>query len=387
MSLQIETIRHKFGTKAVLQDISLQVESGEVVCLLGPSGCGKTTLLRLIAGLEELQHGRILIDGQIIAEPRRQMPPERRGTGFLFQDFALFPHLTVLENTMFGLANITAKAQRRGIAMQALEQVNMRDFAAVYPHELSGGQQQRVALARALAPSPRIILLDEPFSSLDARLRVQIRDQTLHVLKSSGVATVMVTHDPEEAMFMGDRIVLMHQGRIVQTGTPVELYSRPVNAFVTTFFSDVNAIPGTVEAGMVRTIFGAVKADGLPDGSAVELMFRPEAVQVCNGGDTPLSRGYPASAEPGAVADECTASNASDGNGDDAPGNPVEADVLATRLLPGATLVHLKVPDNGHAEPRDLHLHARVPWILPMQEGTKVLVRVPRDQIYVFPEP
>lgn len=385
MSLRIETIRHLFGPRTVLQDISFQVEAGEVVCLLGPSGCGKTTLLRLIAGLETLQHGRILIDNQVIAEPRRQMLPERRGTGFLFQDFALFPHLTVRENTMFGLKISDSKAERRTKALQALRQVDMLDYAEVYPHELSGGQQQRVALARALAPSPRIMLLDEPFSSLDARLRVQIRDQTLHVLKSTGVATVMVTHDPEEAMFMGDRIILMHQGRIVQTGSPAELYANPANAFVTTFFSDVNAIPGMVEAGTVRTCFGALPINGLPDGSAVEVMFRPEAVLVRNGesltssqegGETPNRKAVPGDA----------GGEARNGSGDTQRGkNPVQAEVLATRLLPGATLVHLRVPDCGHGE-QGLHLHARVPRVHPMEEGTKVLVHVPLDQIYVFPK-
>ena len=377
MSLILDDIRHAYGPKIVLRNINLEVQPGEVVCLLGPSGCGKTTLLRLIAGLEELQHGRILIDDHVIADQHRQMLPERRGTGFLFQDFALFPHLTVLENTLFGLTAAASKDARRQKAFQALEQVNMQDFAAVYPHELSGGQQQRVALARALAPGPRIILLDEPFSSLDARLRVQIRDQTLHVLKSSGVATVMVTHDPEEAMFMGDRIVLMHQGRIVQTGSPVELYSKPVNAFVTTFFSDVNVIRGMVRGGQVATPLGRINSAGFQDGAEVEIMFRPEAVQIFRADETP-----PISTVPG--------------------------EVLATRLLPGATLVHLRIephaskapavppeaPDNalgnalgnavGNAR-EDIHLHARVPYLFPMPEGAHVHVHVLMDQVYVFP--
>ncbi|WP_045220692.1 ABC transporter ATP-binding protein [Desulfonatronum thioautotrophicum] len=385
MSLLIETIRHTFGPKTVLQDISLQVASGEVVCLLGPSGCGKTTLLRLIAGLEELQHGRILIDDQVIAEPRRQMLPERRGTGFLFQDFALFPHLTVLENTMFGLAQRSSKAERRAKALDALEQVDMQDYAAVYPHELSGGQQQRVALARALAPSPRIMLLDEPFSSLDTRLRAQIRDQTLHVLKSTGVATVMVTHDPEEAMFMGDRIILMHQGHIVQTGSPAELYAHPVNAFVTTFFSDVNALSGTVEAGAVQTKFGTIKTNGLPDGSVVDILFRPDAVSVRNGHGA-LSSHRGETAPNGYQAASGSVSNIAEDRGERPLENLIEADVLTTRLLPGATLVHLRIPVNGHSDTPDLHLHARVPCVSPMPEGTKVQVHVPLDQIYVFPK-
>ncbi|SDB61584.1 iron(III) transport system ATP-binding protein [Desulfonatronum thiosulfatophilum] len=353
MSLKIEDIRHAYNGKTVLRNINLEVQSGEVICLLGPSGCGKTTLLRLIAGLEELQSGRIQVNEQVFADGHRQMPPEQRGIGFLFQDFALFPHLTVLENTMFGLSSVKARAERRNRALNALQQVDMRDFASVYPHELSGGQQQRVALARALAPNPGIMLLDEPFSSLDARLRVQIRDQTLHVLKSSGVATVMVTHDPEEAMFMGDRIVLMHQGRIIQSGSPVELYSNPINAFVTTFFSDVNVIKGTVHDGRVETDLGVLFARDIEEGGQVEIMFRPEAVQVFQ--DDPKL--------------QCVA---------------VAAQVQATRLLPGATLVHLRLA-SAQTENGDIHLHARVPCVFPMPEGAKVYVHVPADQFHIFP--
>lgn len=356
MSLILDDIRHAYGPKTVLRNINLKVQAGEVVCLLGPSGCGKTTLLRLIAGLEELQHGRILIDDQVIADQHRQVLPERRGTGFLFQDFALFPHLTVLENTMFGLTAIASKDARRQKALQALEQVDMQDFVAVYPHELSGGQQQRVALARALAPNPRIILLDEPFSSLDARLRGDIRDQTLHVLKSSGVTTVMVTHDPEEAMFMGDRIVLMHQGDIVQSGTPVELYIHPVNAFVATFFSDVNTIQGRVAPpGLIRTIFGDVPARDLPEGVKVDLMFRPDAIQIRH-----------------------EARNNVQANQD------AVATVLTTRLLPGAMLVHLRLTPHGSSG-ASLHLHARVPRIFPLTEGTHVRVHVSTEDIFIFP--
>jgi iron(III) transport system ATP-binding protein len=351
MSLIIEGIRHAYGTQTVLDTIDLNVQPGEVVCLLGPSGCGKTSLLRLIAGLEILQHGRILINGQVVAERHRQMAPEQRGTGFLFQDFALFPHLTVLENTLFGLGAVKDKADRYQQASTALERVNMANFAQAYPHELSGGQQQRVALARALAPKPGIILLDEPFSSLDARLRVQIRDQTLHVLKSTGVATVMVTHDPEEAMFMADRIVLMNRGRVVQTGSPVDLYSRPENAFVATFFSDVNSITGIVQAGQVQTVFGTIAANELPEGREATIMFRPESIFI----DTD-----PAPSDSG-----------------------VPATVLTTRLLPGTTLVHLRLTTNS-ANGETLHLHARVPGVCTVPEGSQVFLRVPAGHFYVF---
>lgn len=351
MSLIIEQIRHAYGPLTVLDSIYLHVQPGEVVCLLGPSGCGKTSLLRLIAGLEILQHGRILINGRVVAEQRHQLAPEQRGIGFLFQDFALFPHLNVLENTLFGLGATQDKAARLQQATAALKRVNMADFAHVYPHELSGGQQQRVALARALAPKPGIILLDEPFSSLDARLRVQIRDQTLHVLKSSGVATVMVTHDPEEAMFMADRIVLMNRGRIVQTGSPVDLYSRPENAFVATFFSDVNSVTGIVHKGQVHTVLGDIAAHDLPEDSKVTIMFRPESIFI----DTdPKS-----------------------------PESAVPATVLTTRLLPGTTLVHLRLaPNPVNGEP--LHLHARVPGVFTAMEGSRVFLRVPAHLFYIF---
>ncbi|MBM9537600.1 ABC transporter ATP-binding protein [Desulfobulbus alkaliphilus] len=351
MSLIIEQIRHSYGPNTVLNCIDLHVQPGEVVCLLGPSGCGKTSLLRLIAGLETLQHGRILINGRVVAEQQHQLAPEQRGIGFLFQDFALFPHLTVLENTLFGLGAIQDKTLRLQQATTALERVNMASFAHVYPHKLSGGQQQRVALARALAPKPGIILLDEPFSSLDARLRVQIRDQTLHVLKSSGVATVMVTHDPEEAMFMADRIVLMNRGRIVQTGSPVDLYSRPENAFVATFFSDVNSITGIVHESLVHTALGKIVAVDLPEGSNATIMFRPESILI-DTGPTP-------------------------------PESAVSATVVTTRLLPGTTLVHLRLaPDPVNGEP--LHLHARVPGVFTAPEGSRVFLRVPAHLFYIF---
>ena len=352
MSLTIEGIHHAYGARAVLEDIDLKVQPGEVVCLLGPSGCGKTTLLRLVAGLEELQKGRIFIGEEMIADPRRQMLPEQRGTGFLFQDFALFPHLTVLENTMFGLSTVRDKMERRRQALNALESVGMKESAPVYPHELSGGQQQRVALARALAPKPRIILLDEPFSSLDARLRVQIRDQTLHVLKSSGVATVMVTHDPEEAMFMGDRIALMHEGRIVQSGSPTELYAFPVSAFAATFFSDVNRLEGVVREGSIRTIFGPVPAGNFEEGRRVLVMFRPEAVSL-----TP---------EPS-----------------DRTEKSVPAEIETTRLLLGSTLVHLSLtsPD---PEVLDAHGHARAPGLLERSEGDDIFVSLDHSKTFVF---
>jgi iron(III) transport system ATP-binding protein len=278
--LGLEGIGHSYdGVTEVVSGFSLGVGAGEIVCLLGPSGCGKSTVLRLAAGLELLQKGRIKLRGEMVAEGESRMSeaPERRNVGLVFQDFALFPHLTVARNVAFGLAGLS-EDQRSQRALGALAQVGMDSYAGAYPHALSGGQQQRVALARALAPRPSVMLLDEPFSGLDARLREQIRDDTLRVLKRSGAATLLVTHDPEEAMFMADRIYLMEAGKLIQSGPPAEVYAQPNSEFAAKFFSNINELEGVVQDGAVATPLGPVAAAGWPAGSRVKVLFRPECL-------------------------------------------------------------------------------------------------------------
>lgn len=348
--LDIRDVNHAYGDLKVLKGVDLQVAAGEVICLLGPSGCGKTTLLRLIAGLEVLQQGTISIAGSTVASSSAHTPPEKRGIGFLFQDFALFPHLSVLENTAFGLVSIRSREERNNRAMEALKRVGMSAYAKSYPHQLSGGQQQRVALARALAPRPSIVLLDEPFSSLDTRLRSQVRDETLHVLKHSGVATVMVTHDPEEAMFMGDRIALMNKGVIVQVDGPVNLFYRPVNAFVATFFSDVNRIEGVVCQGKVATPFGALDAQHIQDNTVVDVLFRPDSLRLD-------------------IA-QCDI-------------HGVIGEVTASRMLVGSTLVHLRLEYCAPSCP--MHVHARISGRFPHPDGTKLCVSLDPDDVFIFP--
>jgi iron(III) transport system ATP-binding protein len=278
--LHLYGVSHAFGKKQVLHNVSLTIPAGEIVCLLGPSGSGKTTLLRLAAGLEKVQEGQIIIDECVVGGLGVHVPPERRRIGLVFQDYALFPHLTILDNVTFGLIQQSSKAARER-AMEMLAQVGMTEYADKHPHTLSGGQQQRVALARALAPSPCLALLDEPFSGLDASLRIQIREETLSVLKHSGVATLMVTHDAEEAMFMADRIkILGSNGQVLQQGSPADIYYRPAAPFVANLFGPMNRIEGIVHNGAVQSPLGAIAVDSVDDGQCVEVFIRPEGLRL-----------------------------------------------------------------------------------------------------------
>ena len=228
------------GGVAALESCSLTVRSGELVSVLGPSGCGKTTLLRLIAGFERPDAGRVEVNGRVVAGPR-WVPPEARGIGFVFQDYALFPHLTVAQNVAFGLPSLNRKA-RQARTDEILDLVGLRVFAGRYPHQLSGGQQQRVALARALAPGPAVMLLDEPFSNLDAALRSSTRKEVRRLLKLAGVTTILVTHDQEEAMTFAERLVLFRAGRLEQQGTPEGVYLEPRTAFAASFLGTTNLL-------------------------------------------------------------------------------------------------------------------------------------------------
>lgn len=354
-ALNLHNLSHRYDEDWVVRDLSLDVAPGEVVCLLGPSGCGKTTVLRLAAGLEPLQQGTIRIAGRRVAGDGAAAPPEARGVGIVFQDYALFPHLTVRDNVRFGLYRRTGPASAPDLADRALALVGMEGFGAAYPHMLSGGQQQRVALARALAPRPPVLLLDEPFSGLDARLRDSVRDQTLHILKQGRTAVLMVTHDPEEAMFMADRIAVMRRGRVEQAGPPSDIYFAPRTAFVAGFLGDVNRIPGVVRKGRVGTPFGSVAAADFENGAAVEVLIRPEALKIQRGGIGDIDDGRAAT-------------------------------VLAARLLGRTSLIHLCVgtgADTGRRE--HLHLHSRMPGRYLPDESEIVAVDLDPTLTFVFP--
>jgi len=289
--LLIHGVCHAFGDNKVLDKVAVVVPAGELVCLLGPSGCGKSTLLRIAAGLEVLQEGSVVIDEVTVASNTVHVEPQDRRIGFMFQDYALFPHLTVLDNVTFGMKYLPPeKAKAR--AMDMLAQVGMTDQISKPPHMLSGGQQQRVALARALAPEPKLLLLDEPFSGLDTNMRARIREETLGVLKECGVATLMVTHDPEEAMFMADRIkILGRDGKILQAARPHEIYYHPKHEFVAKLFGLMNRFDGVVDNARVETPLGSVAAPDMAEGLKVQVLIRPEGIVLAsseNANGTPL---------------------------------------------------------------------------------------------------
>jgi iron(III) transport system ATP-binding protein len=276
--LEFERVSRRFGRTAAVADVSLTLKPGEIACLLGPSGCGKTTLLRIAAGIDRPDTGRLLFDGQEMAGPNRFVPPERRNIGLMFQDFALFPHLSIIENVAFGLKNLPA-SEARTIARHALERVGLAHYAQSYPHHLSGGEQQRVALARALVPRPQVMLMDEPFSGLDQRLRESVRAETLTLLRETRASCLLVTHDPVEAMGLADRIFLMRQGHLIQSGTPEELYRQPVDAAAARFFSDANELKGHVAGGAVDTPLGAFPVPGQHRGADALVLIRPQGIK------------------------------------------------------------------------------------------------------------
>lgn len=351
--LEVRNLTRIFDGKTVVDDASFEVRAGEVACLLGPSGCGKSTTLRMIAGVDMQDSGQILVDGSVICGAGTRVPPERRGIGLMFQDFALFPHLSVAENVAFGLKG-GARANRDRVA-ELLDQVHLTRHRDSYPHALSGGEQQRVALARALAPRPSIMLMDEPFSGLDERLRDGIRDETLAILKDAGAAVLLVTHEPHEAMRMADQILLMRDGRIVQRGAPYNIYNAPVDRAAAAFFSDINILVGTVQGALTKTPFGDFLAPGVPDGREVEIVIRPQHLKIDfhRNGHGPVP----------------TAEN----------GTAAHGTVVRARFLGRDSLVEFRMDYDGSV------LNATVPGVFLPKPDTTMWLMLRRDRVFVFP--
>ena len=276
--LSVESITKRFADTQVVQDVSFTVYPGEIFALLGPSGCGKTTTLRIIAGFEKADAGTIFMGERPLANHRVYVPPESRGIGFVFQDYALFPHKNVLDNVAFGLRKVPKKT-RRERTFEVLEMVGLSDLHARLPHHLSGGEQQRVALARAIIARPKLLLLDEPFSSLDPGLRQTTRDEVRALLKSEGISAVLVTHDQEEALSFAERLAVMKAGTVEQIGTPEDVYRHPETAYVADFLGQTNFVKASVKDGVAETPFGCVEVEGDATGELL-LSIRPECLTM-----------------------------------------------------------------------------------------------------------
>lgn len=348
--LELQNVSCRFDGSSVVDSLSLTLLPGQVTCLLGPSGCGKSTTLRMAAGVERASGGEIRIDGKLVEGGGVHLPPEARGIGMMFQDFALFPHLTVRGNVGFG-----AKGQSKARVDELIARVGLSDKADKYPHQLSGGEQQRVALARALAPSPRVMLMDEPFSGLDNRLRDGIRDETLEILKEEGAAVLLVTHEPDEAMRMADQIALMRGGRIVQQGAPYNIYNNPVDADAAAFFSDINVIHGVVKDFQCTTAFGQFFCPNLRDDADVEIIIRPQHLKIDfdRQGSGPL----PTSSD----------------------GVPARGAVARARFMGHESLVDLRMEHDGSI------LKVTIPGVFLPKTGTPLWLSMRRDRCFVFP--
>ncbi len=271
-AIEAADLHKAYGATRAVQGASVRVDAGSIVALLGPSGSGKTTLLRLVAGFEVPDSGTVRIGGRLVAGPGAWEEPDRRRIGMVFQDGALFPHLTVARNVAFG----AAAPERVG---ESLELVGLAHRGESYPHELSGGERQRVALARALATDPAVVLLDEPFTALDAGLRVALRDEVVSILRRAGASALVVTHDQQEALSMADEVVVMHDGRVEQVGTPEEVYNRPSSRWAAEFLGAADVLPGTARGGAVECDLGVVDADPTLAGP-VDVVVRPESLAL-----------------------------------------------------------------------------------------------------------
>ncbi len=350
--LRVEDVSFSYSStekpskKSAVRNTTLNVHQGEFLCLLGPSGCGKTTLLRLIAGLETPRSGEITVSG---------INDRNIEIGMVFQDLALFPHMSVARNVGYALRDLS-RLKRKNRTDEILALVGLLEKRGAYPYQLSGGQKQRLALARALARRPDLILLDEPFAAQDSNRRSQIRDDVMHILRDAGVAAILVTHDPEEAMHFADRIAIMKDGHIEQIAPPVEIYNTPKNAFVASFFGQVNVLEGVVERGAVATSLGTIPVSDIADNTPVSVIVRPEAFSLCDH-DPAIDHADP---------------------------DHVHGTVSEQKYLGRSTLVHLDTHDLDAKDAGPLHIHARIPGVFSSTAGEIQDISLNPAQVFVF---
>ena len=345
-AIEIESLNHSIKNKEILKNINFKLKKEKVACILGPSGSGKTTLLKLIAGLERVQKGFIRINDKEVSSENYHLPTEKRNIGFLFQDYALFPHLTVKQNLEYP---INFKKSNHTIE-DIIELIKLPNSLKKYPHELSGGEQQRVALARSIISNPDLLLLDEPFSSLDLNLREEVRDDTLHLLEKSNVSTIVVTHDPFEAMFISNQINIMDtSGHIIQSGTPAELYNNPKNSYVAEFFGETNRFSGVVNNSFIDTPVGKIKAPNNLENKNVEVHIRPKGIKL---------------------------------NEQPTPVNGIKGTVMASKLIGSFSFVHLSVLDKNN---EIVHIHSHMPPNFNPKQSSAVEIEIDQKEIFIFP--
>ncbi|MFD1880899.1 ABC transporter ATP-binding protein [Paracoccus pacificus] len=341
-ALELDRISRWLGGRQILSDITVSIPTGKISCLLGQSGCGKSTLLRLISGVDRPDGGRIRMDGQEIVGDGSFVEPESRNIGFMFQDYALFPHISVAANLAFGLRGMS-KAEQQKRVNEVVDGIGIRHLVDRFPHSLSGGEQQRVALARALAPKPAVLLMDEPFSNLDQGLRERVRKETVETLRKLGTTAIIVTHDPQEALAVGDLIILMREGKIEQIGSPFDIYDHPVSPYAAEFMGPCNRLTGIFARGQIETPIGKFQANlNLPDGALAVACIRPQALTIESAGDG------------------------------------IAARILAKSFLGESEQIDISV--HPLAQPLRVHSHQRIP----MAVGQQVSLHLNHAEIHVF---
>ena len=347
-ALKINNLNHKIKNSEILKDVSIETEEDKIACILGPSGSGKTTLLKLIAGLEYTQKGEIYIKDKLVSSSNTHIKTEERDIGFLFQDFALFPHLTVKENLKFA---INGNADANIEINEIMKLIKLPNSLKKYPHELSGGEQQRVALARSMISKPKLLLLDEPFSNLDLSLREEIRDDTLHLLQKFNISVIIVTHDPFEAMFISNKIYILKQnGSIVQSGSPNDLYNNPISSYVAEFFGETNKFSGLVKNSKVQTAVGEISINSNLESRKVDIHIRPQAIKLSQ---------------------------------EKTPVNGIKGTVMASKLMGSYSFIHLSVLNND----KDIiHVHSHMPPNFNPKQSTAVRIEIDTEKIFVFPK-
>ena len=346
LAVRINNLSFSMNEKKILNNINLQLEKEKIACILGPSGCGKTTLLKLIAGLSKVQEGEIFLNENLVSSSNIHLKTEKRKIGFLFQDYALFPHQTVKQNLQFAIKDKSTSHRVEEI----MDVIKLSDSLEKYPHELSGGEQQRVALARSIIAKPDLLLLDEPFSSLDLNLKEEVRDDTLHLLQKSNISVLLVTHDPFEAMFISNQINIMNKnGEIVQSGSPTDFYNLPNSSYVANFFGETNKFQGVVKDKIVETPVGEFKVENSLESKNVDIFIRPEAVKLSK---------------------------------EQTPVNGIKGTVMASKLMGTYSFIHLSVLSKNNEV---VHVHSHMPPNFLPNQSSAVGIEIDKEQTFIFP--